>query len=262
MGDSPKVRELFVEMLKSHPELTASLEGTARDRAMALEKVVASVEHKMYVDLQHPTAADIIALLLPASDMNVPLDGTFEDALISVLQKRAASELHRDVQLSGPFKALLHRWIPRGSMKNREEILFYGLMWDIRSTRTLALQTLLEAEQAETLVLAFQAIARFGNEQDSRALAKFLDDKRVAAEVGSSDGQRLRTELGDVAMATIARLHDVPLSKIGFQKDSINEKFGFSPEDLGFPMDDETARKATRTKIDQLLAPPVPAEGL
>jgi hypothetical protein len=255
MGDSARMRELFVQLLKSHPELPASMEGTSRERAMALKKVVVAVEDKVFRQRQFPDAADVIALLLPTVDMNVPLEGGFEQILISVLQKPAATSLHGDPQLSGPFHLLLGRWIPRCSVKNGGEMLFYGLSWEIRQTYTLAVKMLGEVQQSETLVLAFQAIAQFGAESDAEAIVKFLGDKRPAAELGFANGKRLRTEVGDIAMATIARLYDVPLEKIGFPKESVDEKFAFRAEDLGFPVGDELARAMARKKILDLIDP-------
>ncbi len=265
LGDSAGVRELFVQMLKSHPDLAASMEGTPRDRAMALKKVIAAVEHKIYQQREFPDSADAIALLLPTIDPNVPLDGGFEEILMAVLLKPAGGTLQRDAQLAGPFRALLGRWIPRSSIKNRDEILFYGLSWQMGETGELARRTLGEVQQSETLVYALQAIAQFGGDRDVLLVAKLLDNKRPAAELGFANGKRLRTEVGDVAMATIARLMDVPLQKIGFAKESVDERFAFRADDLGFPVGDEFARAAARKKIDALvneLVDPDPREGL
>ena len=265
MGDSNGVRELFVAMLTSYPDLMTAMEGTPRDRALALEKTVGSIEQKMFVKRQAPEAADAIALLLPAIDPNVPLEGAYENILMAVLQKSAVSDIHRNAQLSAPFHVLLGRWMSRSSVDNREEVLFYGLSWHVTQTRALAIRTLREVQQTETLTLAFQAIARFGSEDDSAEVARFLDDKRPAAERGFANGKRLRAEVGDIAMATIARLHDVRLTKIGFAKDSVDDRFAFLIDDLGFPVDDETLRKAARAKIDALIKVEIkgsPLEGL
>lgn len=255
MGDSARVRELFVQLIQSYPELLASMEGTPRDRAVALTKVVVAVEDKVFRQRQFPDAADVIALLLPTVDPNVPLVGGFEEILIAVLQKPASTSLHRDAQLAGPFRVLLESWIPRCSIENGDEVLSYGLSWEIRQTHTLALKMLGEVQQADTLVLAFQAIAQFGTESDAQAIVKFLGDKRPSAELGFANGKRLRTEVGDIAMATIARLYDVPLMKIGFPKESVDEKFAFRAEDLGFPDGDELARASARKKILDLINP-------
>lgn len=253
MGDSISVRELFVEMLEAHPDLLASLEGTPRDRAVALEKVVSAVEFKMFVEQEFPDRADAISLLLPTVDPRVPLEGGFEDVLIAVLHKSAVSGLHRDNRLSAPFQSLLGRWLARSSLRNREDLLTYGLMWELPQTHELAMRTLKETQSSDALVLAFQAIAQYGDPDDAESLSGFLDDSRPAAELGFGGGEQWQTQIGDVAMAAIARLHDVPLTEIGFAKESLDDRFAFTPEDLGFPADDPDARQQAKTKVQKLL---------
>ncbi len=174
LGDSDGVRELFVELMTAYPEVTSSLEGTPRDRAMAMDAVVTRVQNAMFVERRFPTRDDAFALLLPAVDPNVPLNAAFENVLLSVLQKDAASRLRRDSQLSGPFIALLSRWITRSTLASRDDVLLFGMSWDVPATLLLARQTLVEANQTETLAFALQAIARFGTARRRRAGADFV----------------------------------------------------------------------------------------
>ena len=259
LGDSEGVRELFVELMKAHPELAASMDGTSRDRAMAMDRVVTKVQNGMFVERKFPTRCDAFALLLPAIDPQVPLNTTFESVLLSVLQKDAASKIRRDPQLSGPFNALLSRWILRSTLASRDDVLSFGMSWDIESTLPLAVQTLGEANQTETLAFALQAIARFGNPTHVEVVRELLDDTRPASERGYARGKSVRTQLGDVAMATIAILHKVPLSEAGFGDAQAHPTIGFELSEIGFPVEDETARKGARAKIDKLLeTAPVP----
>ena len=62
-----------------------------------------------------------------------------------------------------------------------------------------------------------------------------------------------RTQLGDLAMATIAVLYDVPLTELGFADATVDPKRGFLLNEIGYPVDDESARNAARAKIDGLL---------
>ncbi len=257
-GDSIRARELFIAMLESHPELTASLDGVPRDRAMALKKVVNAVKQRIFVERQSPRPADVFALLLPAADPDVPLEGGFEDVLIQVLYKQVVKQLLDDAQLSRSFTRLLGLWYPRSTLENREDILFLGMNSGIRQICPLARQTLSECNEPEAIVLAFQAIARFGDQRDTAVVVTFFDDPRPVGDQSFAGGKTLRARVSDVAMATIARLYDVPLDKVGFVNDSFHEKFAFVISELGFPVDDDEARKSARKKIDQLLAPPVP----
>ena len=169
------------------------------------------------------------------------------------LQKEAASKIRRDAQLYPPFRFLLNRWITRSTLTSREEVLLLGMDWDLDSTLPLAVQTLSEANQTETLAIALQAIARFGDKSQAEFVRPLLDDERPAAERGFTPAEMTRTQLGDLAMATIAVLYEVPLSELGFSEAVADPKRGFMPNDIGYPVDDDSAREEARAKIDELL---------
>ncbi len=253
MGDSPGVRELFVELMKNHPDLTASLEGMPRDRAMAMDAAVTQVQNALFVERKFPSKADAFALLLPAVDPNVPLNAAYESVLLSVLQKNAVTEIRNDAQLSGPFRTLLGSWMTRSTLASRDDVLLFGMSWDIEATLPLAIQTLGEANQTETLAFALQAIARFGNRDHVAFVRPLLGDHRPSSERGFARGETVRTQLGDVAMAAIATLYKVPLSEAGFKGAESHPTYAFILTDIGFPVGDDAPRKAAREKIDKLL---------
>ncbi len=253
LGDSIGIRELFVELMRSHPNVATSLEGTPRDRALAMNEAVTSIQNSMFIERKFPTRADAFALLLPSIDPNVPLDAAFDSILLAILRKEAASKIRRDAQLSGPFLSLLGRWIPRSTLANRDDVLLFGMSWDIEATLTLAMQTLTEATQAETLAFALQAIARFGEKEHIAIVLPMMDDTRPSSERGYARGELVHTQLGDVAMATIAVLQGIPLGDVGFKSAELHPVYGFILSDLGFPVDDEAPRKAAREKLEKLL---------
>ncbi|WP_345682164.1 hypothetical protein [Novipirellula caenicola] len=256
MGDSPSVREMFVELMLEHPDITKSLAGSPRERFMAMTAAMGRVQDKMFVQLEVPSRADVIALLLPANDPNVPFNQDFESLMISLLRKEAANRLHRDIQLGGPTDALVSGWVNRSSLNNRAEILFFAMGWDLQRSLPLARRTLGEATSIETIAIALQTISRFGDKGDTALVADLLDDTRVVSERGYARGEKLTTQLGDVAMATIAMLHDVPLADIGFTRAERHPTFGFLFDDLGFPdsaADDEISREQARKRIDGMI---------
>jgi hypothetical protein len=262
LGDSAGVRELFVEIMKMHPNVTASLEGTTRDRVMAMDGAVTQIQNAMLNERKFPTIADAFALLLPSSvDPNVPINAAFESLLLSVLQKDPVSTIGRDAQLAGPFKSLLGRWIARSTLASRDDVLWLGMSWDLKATLPLAIQTLGEANQTETLAFALQAIARFGNRDHAAFVRPLLDDTRPSSERGFARGEMARTQLGDVAMATIAVLYEMPLSEAGFGTIETHPTYGFILQEIGFPFENESKRTATRAKIDKLLEDTPAREG-
>jgi hypothetical protein len=261
LGDTLAIRELFVQIMQAHPSLVASMDQAARDRAIAMDQVVTSIQNGMFVERKMPTRADAFALLLPAVDDNVPVNAAFESVVLSVLDKEAASNIYRDAQLAVPFKRLIGRWVMRSTLTNREEVLLTGLRWEIETTLPLALQTLTEAQQSETLAIALQAISRFGTREQIPAVAALLDDTRPAAELAFTNGKATRTQLGDVAMATIAVLCQVPLKDAGFPHATLHPVYSLIVDELGFPEDDPAPRKQAREFIDALIAPPAAPEG-
>ncbi|WP_040764919.1 hypothetical protein [Novipirellula maiorica] len=256
MGDSPSVREMFVELMVEHPDITKSLAGSPRERFMAMTAAMGRVQNKMFVQLEVPSRADVIALLLPANDPNVPFNQDFESLMISLLRKEAANRLHRDIQLGGPTDALVSGWLNRSSLNNRAETLFFAMSWDLQGALPLARRTLAEATSVETIAIALQTISRFGDKGDTTLVANLLDDTRVVSERGYARGEKLTTQLGDVAMATIALLHDASLADIGFARAEQHPTFSFLFDDLGFPAtaaDDEVSRKQVRERINGLI---------
>ena len=254
LGDSPGVRQLFVDLLEEYPDLPESLERATRDRALELEKAIAKVQRRLLVERKMPTSADAFALLLPSADPMVPTNKGLEDLLLSILQRETATKIRKDAQLSGPFEMLLSHWIPRSSLSSREEVLLMGMDWDLsRATLGLAMQTLQEATNTETLAIALQAIAKFGDPRKTEFIQPMLDDPRKVVDGGFSDDGALETQLGDVAMATIARLNNVNLETIGFTGAKQHPAFEFVLTEIGFPKKNEEKRAAVRKEIEKIL---------
>lgn len=259
LGDNGPTRQLFIDLLRDHDGLLASLELTSRDRALALEQVLASVQDKMFRKGEFPNQADTFAILLPVIDPNVPVGAGYEDAVISVLQKEAATRIKQDAALSQPFLKLLENWAGRTGETNREEVLRVAMQWDLAGAGLmLALETLGNSSPAEQMATALQAIARFGALEHVAVVRPLLEDHRNVAEGGFIEGQEVVTRVSDVAMAAVAVLHGVPLADVGFRKEAEFKLYGFLIPELGFANDKPAARQAVRQKIDALLQPQEP----
>ena len=63
LGDSITVRDLFVEIMQQHPSVGESMEGTTRERAVALEKTLTADQPKLNSIRNEPDRADLFALL-------------------------------------------------------------------------------------------------------------------------------------------------------------------------------------------------------
>ena len=181
MGDTPAAREVFVELMTLHPNVPKSLDGTPRDRAVAIDKAMTQIQELMFVKKQFPSRADAFALLLPAVDTAVPINATFDSLVLDVLRKEAASKIRRDAQLADPFRSLISRWMIRSSPSSRDDLLLLGLDWDLKATLSLAIQTLSDTKQTETLGMALQVIAKFGDRDHVQMLRPLMHDRRIAS---------------------------------------------------------------------------------
>ena len=261
LGDTPAVRDLFVEIMRVHPQLVESLDGTTRDRSLAAEQTAQAIQTAMFQDHRFPTMADGIALLLPLIDPAVTISGGYEAALVSVLQKQM-SIIRRDGALWVPVSGLLDRWVNRSRIENRNDVLWYAMQWDITGAATLGLRTLDETTDIETLQTAMQSIARFGVPEDGKQLAKFIDDDRPAATrmpvmIGEAS---IRVTLGDVAMAAIAVLNKVPLSDIGMKQGELHSKVGFLVDNAGYLPAEKDARVEAKQIVRNILDGKPPQE--
>ncbi|WP_146402904.1 hypothetical protein [Planctomycetes bacterium CA13] len=254
MGDSIGVRELFVEIMLAHPEVTKSLAGASRDRYVAMEVAVGRVSSRMYEQFQPATRADIVALLLPAIDAAVPVSESNESLLLSILRQSEGSRLHRDMQLSGPIDELVGIWVNRSSLANREEMIFFAMNWQLPSVLPIAEKTLVESTAANTIATALQAISQYGDRDDTELVAHFLDDTRLIASQSIVAGDISETMIGDAAMITIARLlYNGPITEMGFPSDEKHPLQGFILEEIGYSKANPDDRKAIRKRIDELV---------
>lgn len=260
LGDSMPIRELFVEIMLAHPDLLESMEGTSRDRALALEKLLSKVQPRLNTIRDEPDRADVFAMLLVGLDPEVPLSILYEDLLLRLTQRRVTTDIRRNAHLSGPFLDLLNRWIVRSSITNREDVLLLGMDAELPSTLPLAILTLQEATQTETVATSLQAIAKFGDREDVEVVKPLLDDTRPIGVPAISDDPS-QSQVCDLAMITIAMLCDLPLKELGMPHIQLHEARGFMLSDYAYPSAPAESRKRARARIDQLLQPQPAAEG-
>ncbi len=255
LGDSPETRDLFAQLMRAHPDLIESLDGTTRERIVSVEQTSQKVQQAMREALVFPTTVDAIALLLPLADPAVALSLGYEGALISVLTKQMAA-LQRDTRLWPKVGVLVGEWVARSRLENRSDVLWYSMQWDIDAGGTLAVRTLGETTDIETLQMAMQAISRFGTVADAQALGPFLDDSRSAVTrmpvmVGD---ETLRVSVADAALAAIAILYQVPHTELGMEHVELHIKVGYLTDTAGYPASKVERRAAAIAKARRWLA--------
>ncbi len=243
LGDTPAVRELFIKVMQSHPEITRSLDANTLQRTAAVEQAAISVQMGMIERQQAPTLADGIAMLLPLTDPAVQIGAGYEATLMTVFNREVGT-LRNDALLWPPVSELLGQWVLRSRIENRADVLWYAMQWDLAAAGALGMRTLEETTDVEMLQNALQAIARFGSAEDAPAVAKLLTDDRLAVtRMPVMVGNRpLKVTVADAALATIAILHKVPLRELGMRAAELHPKVGFLVDQAGYTSDQAEER--------------------
>lgn len=254
LGDTPAAREIFIQILRVHPGLITSLDGTTRDRTIAVDQAAQLIQTNMFQNQIFPSLADGVALLLPLVDPGVTISGGYEATLVSVLQKQMAT-LRRDASLWLPVSRLLDQWVTRSRIENRSEVLWYAMQWDLPASAQLGLRTLSETTDTETLQTAMQAISRFGKKDDAKLVAKFIDDDRLAITRMPViiNNETMQVTIGDCALATIATLYQVPLADIGMKQGELHAKVGFLVDNAGYLKNQTEDREKAVTAVQSWL---------
>ena len=255
-GDSYESRKTFVKILRGFPQTVQSLGGTPRAQTLAMNLVY----DQLYAggrQLRMPTVPDAIALLLPAADRRVPIKPEVESQLLFMLRMHPVNRVPRDPVLGPAFRGLVDAWIRRSTMTNRERVFDYCLQNQLESAYSLAMETLDNSDDPHILALSLQVIAKFGSVKDTLRISEFVSDTRKLALV-LRGGRQMRTELGDAAIAAIARLHKVPLTELGFPENAESEAYGFIYEELSYAGGDDASteaeqRSAATEKIGKLI---------
>jgi hypothetical protein len=255
LGDSPGVRELFVQVMRAHPDVTESLNKDTAARTAAAQRAAVTVQMGMLERGRSPTLADGVAMLLPlTTDPAVQIDAGYEATMLRAFDRQVGA-LRNDAQLWPVMSELLGRWILRSRAESRGEVLWRGMQWDLPATAALGKRTLEETTDIETLQTAVQAIARFGTTEDAAALEKLLDDDRTAATQMPVmvDNQPLNVTVADTALAAIAILHNVPLQELGMRSVLTHPKVGFLIDHAGYAADQADERAAAIAKARKWL---------
>jgi hypothetical protein len=232
---------------------------TNRDRSIALESVIETVQKQRLK--KAPTTTDAFALLLPLIYPDFVMPEECGELVISILQSNTATTLRKDIQFSPSFRFLLGQWIKQTSLADREDVLFYGMDWDLPQCQLLAKKTILDEKDASPAVLALclQALAKFGKLSDVAAISTLLADKRPASRPLTTTRGTITNQVSDLAIAAIACIYGVELEDVGFTGVSQDPRFGFQPREIGFPKDAPEQRKAAEQMIKAILdaSPPV-----
>ncbi|MCA9137657.1 MAG: hypothetical protein KDB00_12890 [Planctomycetales bacterium] len=234
-GDSPRVRELFVDLYREHPYLVESLGGTPQQLSIGLSRVRRTLIERGVGAREMPQRIDLLALLLPMSEPNFDAGPQYDAIVVTILQSYQANDLRNDVAFSKPFMRMMAGWMTDSDINVREQVLRLALQWKMDIGLNLALETLKTNPDPILLCRCIQTISRQGNRDHLVLLSHYVNDPTVVFRGryrGISSGE---VQVGDVAAAAIAVLSSVPVTQIGFAEPAEHEVFGIIFEELVVP---------------------------
>ncbi|MEM9827170.1 MAG: hypothetical protein AAF958_11305 [Planctomycetota bacterium] len=263
-GDSGVTRRLFVEVLRKHPEMVKATTGISRDRVMALRDLQSQFVGNPNAMLE-AERADLFAMLLPVYDAQVPTDEKYDQVIWMLVQSTAGRQVLVDKSLRTGLKQLLSQWVRRVSPMWTDNAMRLGLEIDLPAIREIAVDVLERAsgpnppqalESGSRLTTAMRVMGVYGSLDGCKLVLPLLDDHRRAALDTYINQRAIRTEIADVAAATIALIHRKDFRKFGFPNVVTDSDASFRVFEVGFGSDQLDQRAAVHAKARRLVVGP------
>jgi len=257
LGESNSAREIYVEMLRGYPDHLASLRGTPRDKVIAISHVYTTVRRRRR-ELITPTSADVSLMMMLSADPDVPTNENVESEIISALRLSTANSAFNDRQIGFQFRYLVGLWGSLSSESIRADYLDLAMTWDISHALRTAIKTLGESNSTSSIVAALQTIARFGDKRHLMIISPWYDSQKVISRHGFGAKSQVTVTIGDAALAAATLLCKAELGDVGFPKNAASAIRGFDTSRIGFLVADDSGRRQTRLKVDQLIQDQMP----
>ncbi|GIW92745.1 MAG: hypothetical protein KatS3mg110_0786 [Pirellulaceae bacterium] len=246
-GSSSAARQFYVEMLRAEPALFEALQQGAAAAAEQLENRTWQLQQQpLELTGQTPPVASLAAFLflLMQPDLEV------SDAAANYVLNHCFQGYFEKALYEGPARALVRQLL--GKVVERADewpaytAIRLALRYDLPEGLQPALRILQEDAQATVVYLrqyAVLAVGRFGDARHTEVLEKLLDDATPCIPAQAVNQQTFETQLRDVALAVLWKLHGEDPRQHGFSnRVQEDPQLGFHPSTLGFNSAEE--RKA------------------
>ncbi|TWT68992.1 hypothetical protein [Crateriforma conspicua] len=257
MGDSGWVRSEVVMMYREVPDLLQSLEGTTDNRRRAIQKALNTPNANFRSVMGPDTRPALTALLMAAADPNFAPELATERAMLNQLRRSQGGLLLNGNASRSYGTNLFGAFLLKTSDSDRPEWLFHASDRNVPAAGDLAVRTLDETDQPQSLVQAMATLVRFDRADQVLKVTEFLDDHRMLGLNQIRDGSLLDVRVSDVAMATVAGLLGRSTMDIGFPEDANYRQVGLDYNRLVLPVieDEKTKqlRRNIRRNVDELV---------
>jgi hypothetical protein len=237
-GQSPEARELFVEMQRSESKLLESLAADPKSAGALLGFRCEDLQQRANQSLEQPgqlTLGSLAAMFFVASDPQLMVNDRVAGYLHSFSYQPAMQLGLRGGRKTEPLKRVVGSWVARtAGSSNAYPGLMLSMQYDLREGLEPALNLVRQpGSQAQFLQMALLVVGRFGDREHIAVIEPLLEN-RDGLFTQNQNGQAMKSEVRDVALAVLVHLSGQDLKEYGFDRIQRDPRTLFSISTIGY----------------------------
>lgn len=242
VGSTPASRALFVEMLRCEPDLFHALASSTQEAVVGLEARVLQLQFEMYQDrlqgLDTQPIGHHAALLFIVDQPTAQIPDHILRFVFDGCRQAKFERSITESSFQAPLKKLLGRAVERATDFAAGPAITLALRHDLDEGLAPAIRLLSGGQNVllpSDRPIAVLAVGRFGDLSHVAHLENLLTDSTPYMQNQSIDHQVMETQLRDLALAALWKMHGEDPRKHGFH-DQVREDphLLFVPQTLGF----------------------------
>jgi hypothetical protein len=256
VGDSGKTRELFAAMFRCDSDFLGSLENHPAQLHERMSARCVELNQSLASSSRSVCGADQLALLLLASlEPRVKMDPDAQSYLSSALVSLSLRPHGKDMlKTNEPIRKLLIQYIANCNGYTAHNGLYVLATLQLKEAPDIARRFLKDSEcEPYNRALAMSILGKIAGKASLPDILPFIDDATAVGETQFGRGSRIKTQLRDVALATLVQMSGQSLADYNFDYLKI---FGgntgldlhLSPGNLGFSEDSTREASIKRWK--------------
>ena len=249
-GDDRHVRELFVDMQRSESELLSAIADGKKSTNEALTKRVQAIQQAMQLNRNKAIIdiGTIATLLFAAMNDDVTVPPLASQTISNFLyQPSFNNAIHSGGGRPAVLRRMLAEWIRRRTdAVNVYQSMMLALRYEVKEGLVPAARALRDAARqmnqpsnAHLRQYGLLTFARFGGKEHIALVEPLLQDKTPYGGQRNVNNVRYRTQIRDIALATLVRLAGLEYRDFGFAHLQKHPQYVFNASTLAFADDKE-----------------------
>lgn len=246
VGSGPEARALFVEMQRAEPELLAAFEQAPDAIGDILSQRVDELQKRRESGGRRgqPSLGTIASLLfiLDSQDVKLPMMMTQSvgayfryPSFATAIQRGSQREI---------LRRMLGRWIEKSEGWDAHHAMCLAMQYEmpvgIVPARRILKGEIEQPNSTHFLGYALFTVAKFGDEADYALVESLLENETpYGGTVPIAGKKKLRTQIRDIALATLVQLAGLDHKEFGFTRYRIHPHYVFNASSLAFENDAE-----------------------